>query len=134
MTANGSLFDEGLRPGQAWSRRMRRNQVLRLTDLEGTACVAAMFFNARDLLERYNMPDTLKAQYTAFLTKGRVEVTLRDVRNPEDVVKLTLGPGEGVVIPPLVCRTFHYAEDGEAISARDIPHSETGPDIPFEAL
>ncbi|HVV16482.1 MAG TPA: hypothetical protein VHH90_04700 [Polyangia bacterium] len=69
-----------------------------------------------------------------FLTKGRVEVTLRDVRNPEDVVKLTLGPGEGVVIPPLVCRTFHYAEDGEAISARDIPHSETGPDIPFEAL
>jgi urea carboxylase-associated protein 2 len=75
MTATGSLLQEweaGLRPGQAWSRRMRRNQVLRLTDLEGTACVAALFYNARDFLERYNMPDTLKAQYTAFLTKGRV--------------------------------------------------------------
>jgi urea carboxylase-associated protein 2 len=66
------LWQEGLRPGQAWSRRLRRNQVLRITDLEGTACVSALFYNARDPLERYNMPDTLKAQYTAFLTTGRV--------------------------------------------------------------
>jgi len=72
MTDSPELWREGLRPGQAWSRRMRRNQVLRLTDLEGRACVSALFYNARDPLERYNMPDTLKAQYTAFLTAGRV--------------------------------------------------------------
>jgi urea carboxylase-associated protein 2 len=72
MTASQELWQDGLRPGQAWSRRMRRNQVLRLTDLEGRACVSALFYNARDPLERYNMPDTLKAQYTAFLTTGRV--------------------------------------------------------------
>jgi urea carboxylase-associated protein 2 len=65
-------MENKLLPGQAWSRRMRRNELLRLTDLEGTACVAALFYNARDYLERYNMPDTLKAQHTAFLTKGRV--------------------------------------------------------------
>ncbi len=34
--------------------------------------MAALFFNADDPLERYNMPDTLKAQHTAFLTAGRV--------------------------------------------------------------
>jgi dTDP-4-dehydrorhamnose 3,5-epimerase-like enzyme len=68
-----------------------------------------------------------------FLVKGRAEVTLRDVRNPEDVVRLTLTTGEGVIIPPFVCRTFEYAEDGEAITCRDIPHSETGPDVPFGA-
>ena len=61
MTASQELWQDGLRPGQAWSRRMRRNQVLRLTDLEGRACVSALFYNARDPLERYNMPDTLKA-------------------------------------------------------------------------
>jgi urea carboxylase-associated protein 2 len=72
MTASQELWQDGLRPGQAWSRRMRRNQVLRLTDLEGRACISALFYNARDPLERYNMPDTLKAQYTAFLTAGRV--------------------------------------------------------------
>jgi urea carboxylase-associated protein 2 len=63
---------ETLRGGQAWSRRLRRNQRLRLTDVDGRACVAALFYNARNPIERYNMPDTLKAQFTAFLTAGRV--------------------------------------------------------------
>jgi uncharacterized protein len=58
--------------GQAWSRRLRRNQRLRLRDVEGRACISALLFNARDPLERYNMADTLKAQFTAFLTAGRV--------------------------------------------------------------
>jgi uncharacterized protein len=58
--------------GQAWSRRLRRNQRLRLRDVEGRACVSALLFNAGDPLERYNMADTLKAQFTAFLTAGRV--------------------------------------------------------------
>jgi urea carboxylase-associated protein 2 len=65
---------EILRGGAAWSRRMKRGQLLRLTDPSpsGGGAVAALFFNADDPLERYNMPDTLKAQYTAFLTTGRV--------------------------------------------------------------
>jgi uncharacterized protein len=66
------LWQDTLRGGQAWSRRVRRNQVLRITDDEGRACVSALFYNADEPLERYNMPDTLKAQFTAFLTTGRV--------------------------------------------------------------
>src|SRR4051812_4429908 len=72
IPAERVVYREALRGGQAWSRRLRRHQVLRLTDVEGRACVSAMFYNAREPLERYNMPDTLKAQYTAFLTAGRV--------------------------------------------------------------
>jgi uncharacterized protein len=67
-----SSQQETLRGGQAWSRRLMRNQRLRLCDVEGRACVSALFYNARDPLERYNMADTLKAQFTAFLTTGRV--------------------------------------------------------------
>jgi urea carboxylase-associated protein 2 len=63
---------ETLRGGSAWSRRMRRGQQLRITDPTGRAAVAGLFFNADAPIERYNMPDTLKAQYTAFLTAGRV--------------------------------------------------------------
>src|SRR6266511_2439463 len=66
------LHRETLRGGQAWSRRLARGQVLRIVDLAGTACVSALFYNLREPIERYNMPDTLKAQYTAFLTAGRV--------------------------------------------------------------
>jgi len=69
MTTN---LNETLRGGQAWSRRLSRHQRLRLQDVQGRACVSALFYNARDPLERYNMPDTLKAQFTAFLTAGRV--------------------------------------------------------------
>jgi urea carboxylase-associated protein 2 len=58
--------------GQAWSGRLGRDQRLTLVDVEGRACVSALFYNARDPLERYNMADTLKAQFTAFLTAGRV--------------------------------------------------------------
>ncbi|HEX2659937.1 MAG TPA: urea amidolyase associated protein UAAP1 [Polyangia bacterium] len=66
------VLRETLRGGQAWSRHLRRGQILRLVDVAGGACVSALFYNAREPLERYNMADTLKAQYTAFLTTGRV--------------------------------------------------------------
>jgi urea carboxylase-associated protein 2 len=67
-----TVLQQTLLGGQAWSRVVRRNQRLRLRDVEGRACVSALLFNARDPLERYNMADTLKAQFTAFLTAGRV--------------------------------------------------------------
>ncbi len=66
------LVDEPLRGGQMWSRVLKRGQVLRLTDVEGAAAVAALLFNADFPLERYNMPDTLKAQHIARVTKGNV--------------------------------------------------------------
>jgi urea carboxylase-associated protein 2 len=66
------IVDEPLRGGQMWSRVLRRGQVLRLTDVEGGAAVAALLFNADFPLERYNMPDTLKAQHIARVTTGNV--------------------------------------------------------------
>jgi urea carboxylase-associated protein 2 len=66
------VHEEELRGGQMWSRIVRRGQALRVVDLEGKANVAALFYNADDPVERYNMADTLKAQYTAHLTKGYV--------------------------------------------------------------
>ena len=55
-----------------WSFIIRRGYCLRLTDTEGGANCSALFYNAHEKLERYNMADTLKAQHTAFLTKGNV--------------------------------------------------------------
>jgi uncharacterized protein len=71
-TTGQVVHEEALRGGQAWSRVLRRGQVLRLTDVEGGASVAALFYNADAPLERYNMPDTLKAQHIARLTRGYV--------------------------------------------------------------
>ncbi len=66
------LWEETLRAGAHWSGVARRGVRLRVTDLEGGANVAALFYNFEERLERYNMADTLKAQHTAYLTKGCV--------------------------------------------------------------
>jgi urea carboxylase-associated protein 2 len=65
-------WEESLHSGSHWSGVLRRGTTLRLTDVEGGANVSALFYNYEDRLERYNMADTLKAQHTAYLTKGFV--------------------------------------------------------------
>ncbi len=66
------LFEETVPGGAMWSGVLRRHHALRLADLEGGANVSMLLFNREQMLERYNMPDTLKAQHVAYLTKGRV--------------------------------------------------------------
>ena len=70
--ATDLLFEDIVREGATWSHVLKRGTALRLTDIDGGANVAALFYNWRTPLERYNMPDTLKAQHTARLTAGRV--------------------------------------------------------------
>lgn len=66
------ILAENLKGGAMWSWTLKRGTALRLIDHEGGANVSALFLNADAPLERYNMPDTLKAQFIAFLTKGHV--------------------------------------------------------------
>jgi urea carboxylase-associated protein 2 len=66
------LWEECIRGGSAWSHVLKRGTALRITDVEGGANVGALLLNFEIPSERYNMPDTLKAQHTAHLTKGFV--------------------------------------------------------------
>lgn len=66
------LWEDTIQPGSSWSLVLRRGRELRIEDPEGGANAAAIFYNFECPLERYNMPDTLKAQHTAHLTKGLV--------------------------------------------------------------
>ncbi len=69
------LWEETVPGGAHWSGVMRRGTALRFSDLEGGANVAALFWNFEEKNERYNMPDTLKAQHTAYLTRGHCGFT-----------------------------------------------------------
>jgi uncharacterized protein len=66
------LWQELLPGGAHWSAVLRRGTTLRITDLLGKANVAMLLYNQEEKTERYNMPDTLKAQHTAYLTQGHV--------------------------------------------------------------
>ncbi len=89
------LWSETVPPGANWSKVLRRGTTLRLRDLDGRANVSALFYNFELLVERYNMPDTLKAQQVAFLTQGcalysdmgRILVSIpRDTRGWHDTI------------------------------------------------
>src|SRR5580698_7129844 len=66
------LHTENVPGGATWSHVLKRGTALRITDVEGGANVAAYFMNFELPAERFNLPDTLKAQHTARLTKGHV--------------------------------------------------------------
>ncbi|MFT4670969.1 MAG: urea carboxylase-associated protein 2 [Pseudohongiellaceae bacterium] len=57
-------------PGSHWSLNVRKGMQMKLTDLEGGANVAMLFYNPMLLSEKYNAPDTLKCQHTFKLTQG----------------------------------------------------------------
>jgi hypothetical protein len=72
MSPSRVLWEETVQPAASWSHVLKRGTSLRITDLEGGANAGALFYNFECTAERYNMPDTLKAQHIARLTKGFV--------------------------------------------------------------
>ena len=66
------IFTKEFRPGEKWSGFIGRNKYIHFKALGENANVSILLYNMRDKSERYNMSDTLKAQYTAHLAKGNV--------------------------------------------------------------
>jgi urea carboxylase-associated protein 2 len=63
-------FEEIVPPGSSWSHVLKRGTTLRITDTDGGANVSALFYNFELFVERLNLPDSLKCQHIARLTKG----------------------------------------------------------------
>jgi urea carboxylase-associated protein 2 len=72
MSETSVLWEETIEPGAGWSHVLKRGTSLRLTDMEGGANAGMIFYNFECPAERFNLPDTLKAQQVARLTKGCV--------------------------------------------------------------
>ena len=72
MSETTILWEETIEPGASWSHVLKRGTALRITDIEGGANVGALFYNSEFPAERLNIPDSLKAQHRARLTKGCV--------------------------------------------------------------
>jgi urea carboxylase-associated protein 2 len=72
VAAHSMLWEETLGAGGYASRELGRGARLRLIDLRGDACVSMLVFNAERPLERLNVADTLKVQWSAQLQAGRL--------------------------------------------------------------
>ena len=67
---NELIYEAQLPGGSHWSLIVPKGTLLRLTDEEGGANLGLLFYNPKNLLERYNAPDTSKCQHTFKLTQG----------------------------------------------------------------
>lgn len=72
VAASDMLWEESIAPGGYAGRQLARGARLRLVDLEGDACVSLLVFNAERPVERLNIADTLKVQWTGYLGQGRL--------------------------------------------------------------
>lgn len=66
------IWKKTLKPGEKWSGAIGAGKLVHFKAQGDNANVALLMYNLYDKTERYNMPDTLKAQYTAHLTQGNV--------------------------------------------------------------
>jgi urea carboxylase-associated protein 2 len=66
------VWSEIIPGGAHWSWRVSRGIALRFAALDAHANVSVVLYAAHEKLERYNMPDSLKAQHTAHFTQGHV--------------------------------------------------------------
>lgn len=67
-----SAFSITLRPGGKWSAHIGKGKSVTLTAAGDGANLSALLYHAAHPSERYNMPDSLKAQHTAYYTAGHV--------------------------------------------------------------
>ncbi|MEC5400318.1 urea amidolyase associated protein UAAP1 [Uliginosibacterium sp. H1] len=72
LDATRVMWSELVPGGGHWSWVMPRGSALRMVALEAGANLSMVLYAAREKLERYNMPDSLKAQHTAHYTRGHV--------------------------------------------------------------
>ncbi|RSL34041.1 DUF1989 domain-containing protein [Salibacterium salarium] len=66
------MLEKVFEAGEKWSNPIAKGKYIRFTALEEGANLSLLLYNANNLTERYNMPDSLKAQHTSHLTKGNV--------------------------------------------------------------
>ncbi|MEC0668390.1 DUF1989 domain-containing protein [Priestia flexa] len=67
-----SVWSKTIPAGGKWSGTICKGRLVKFTAQGEGANLSTLMYNAHNLTERYNMPDTLKAQHTSHLTKGYV--------------------------------------------------------------
>jgi hypothetical protein len=72
VSAEDLLWEETIAAGGYATRRLARGSRLRLIDIEGDACASVLIYNAEMPSERLNVADTVKVQWNAYLSAGKL--------------------------------------------------------------
>ncbi|MFA6264177.1 MAG: urea amidolyase associated protein UAAP2 [Pseudolabrys sp.] len=70
LTPDSARYREIVPAGGYWIKRIAKDQILRIVDLEGNQAADTLFFCADDPAERYSAVDTIRAQGNVYLGLG----------------------------------------------------------------
>lgn len=70
LTADAATYRQVIAAGDHWSMVVKKNQVIRLLDLEGNQAADTLFYDAHDPENRYSASDTIRHQGALYLTTG----------------------------------------------------------------
>ena len=65
-----AVFRQLVPAGEYWIDSIKKDQVLRIVDVEGNQAADTLFFNAADISERYSAVDTIREQRNVYLSCG----------------------------------------------------------------
>ncbi len=65
-----ATFRQTIPAGDYWIDSLKKDQVLRIVDVEGNQSADTLFFNADDISERYSAVDTIREQGNVYLGCG----------------------------------------------------------------
>lgn len=106
------LWAETVAAGGYAAKELPRGARLRLTDIDGDACVSLLVFNARRPVERLNVADTVKVQWNAYLGAGKL--LLSDMGNVlASILEDTAGTHDAF------CGTSNAASNAEKYGSGD---------------
>ncbi|GAB0117785.1 urea amidolyase associated protein UAAP1 [Acidisoma sp. 7E03] len=98
LDASSVIAEETVPAGWYLAWRMRRGEALRIVNTSGTPGVALFLWNAEDTAERYNAGDTVKLQWTARLTAGRL--LFSDMGRVMAAITADTAPGHDTILGP----------------------------------
>jgi len=70
LDPRAATVDVTLPAGQGWTHELGPGEMFRIVDLEGNQAVDTLFFNSRDVHERYSATETIRAQGNIYLSTG----------------------------------------------------------------
>jgi uncharacterized protein len=142
LSPETASFREIIPAGAYWVKRIARDQIFRITDLEGNQAADTLFFNAEDPAERYSAVDTIRLQGNVYLscgsklrsTEGNVLLEIvADQVGRHDTLGGACAAESNTVRYALEKRTMHACRDswllavaehdGLGLTKRDIGHN-----------
>jgi uncharacterized protein len=72
LSTNTAILRETIPAGDYWLKRVAKDQIFRIVDLEGNQAADTLFFNADDPAERYSAVDTIRLQGNVYLGVGSI--------------------------------------------------------------